>query len=99
MANVYARKYRNALANDTGARRRWRLLTEALKYVPLREALEIARAEEAFLRRKGDVAALSWHSPSSHRGQRDRAHGHPHGEGESEQLARARRRGMLRHLH
>ena len=47
-------------APTDATRRRWWLLTEALKYSPLREALEIARKAEVFLLSEEVVeAALS----------------------------------------
>lgn len=60
MANMDADELREAIVADDAARRRWWLLTEAAKDASLREALEIARAAEAFL--AGDATLPASHN-------------------------------------
>ena len=64
MAGIEGRRCREIPPFDD-PRRRWWLLTEALKCAPLREALEIARAAEVFLTVGSDECALEQQSTSS----------------------------------
>ena len=71
MASIEADKRREAMIVDDSVRRRWWLLTEAIKQAPLREALEIACAAEAFL--AGEAAGPALHqqpAPSSREAER-----------------------------